>query len=122
MVPNGKLRILIVEDQPMVADALKLLLKIEGYEVQTAENWREAMALFQPGKFAVVFTDYNMPERNGHELASLIRAQESRQPIILVTGYSDLARAYASADVDRVLEKPWTVEDIRAAINDALKA
>lgn len=107
---------MVIDDQPMVADALKLVLKMDGYEVETAETWRQALELFKPGKFAIVFTDYIMPGMNGAQLASIIKSQDPSQPIILVTAYSDLAGASASSNVDMVIEKPWSVDELRAAI------
>jgi two-component system, cell cycle sensor histidine kinase and response regulator CckA len=114
---NGNKSILIVEDQPMVANALKMILKIDGYDVVTAKNGPEALEMYQPGKFALVFTDYKMPEMTGHEVAAAIRSRDANQRIILVTAYSDLAlHDNRPNDVDFVLEKPWSVEALRAAI------
>ncbi len=107
---------LVVEDQITVADALNLVLKTDGHEVETARNWREAIALFQPRKFALVFTDYKMPELNGHELASIIKSQDPNQPIILVTAYPNMAKEKPSRDIDMVLEKPWSIDELRAVI------
>src|SRR5690348_13507427 len=64
-----KKRMLIVDDQRMVSDALKMVLTLDGYEVQTAESGREALKMFEIGKFDLIFTDFEMPEMNGHELA-----------------------------------------------------
>ena len=116
MKANGKKRMLVVEDQITVADALNLVLKMEGHEFETARNWREAIALFQPRKFALVFTDYKMPEMNGHELASIIKSQDPSQPIILVTAYPNLAKEKPSRHIDMVLQKPWSIDELRAAI------
>jgi len=114
---NGNKSILIVEDQPMVANALRMILKIDGYDVVTAKNGHEALAMYQPGKFALVFTDYKMPEMTGHEVAATIRSRDPNQRIILVTAYSDLAlHDNRPNNVDFVLEKPWSVEALRAAI------
>jgi CheY-like chemotaxis protein len=114
---NGNKSILIVEDQPMVANALKMLLKIDGYDVVTAKNGPEALEIYQPGKFALIFTDYNMPEMTGQKLSATIRSRDANQRIILITAYSDLAlHDDCSATVDFVLEKPWSVEALRTAM------
>lgn len=114
---KGNKSILIVEDQPMVANALKMILKIDGYDVTTAANGHEALEVYQPGKFGLIFTDYKMPKMNGHELAATIRSRDPNQRIILITAYSDLAEHdNRSVHVDSVLEKPWSVDALRAAI------
>jgi CheY-like chemotaxis protein len=113
----GNKSILIVEDQPMVANALKMILKIDGFDVTTANNGHEALEIYEPGKFALIFTDYKMPEMTGHELAATIRSRDANQRIILITAYSDLAEyENRSANVNLVLEKPWSVDALRAAI------
>jgi CheY-like chemotaxis protein len=118
---SGNKSILIVEDQPMVATALKMILKIDGFEVVTAKNGPEALEMYQPGKFALIFTDYKMPEMTGHQVAAAIRARDAKQRIILVTAYSDLALHDDRANnVDFVLEKPWSVEALRAAITKVM--
>ena len=89
MRADGKKRILVVDDQSMVSESLKMILEFDGYEVDIAENGRKALEIFEPEKFAVVFTDFEMPEMNGHELASIIKARHPRQPIIMVTAYAD---------------------------------
>jgi CheY-like chemotaxis protein len=118
---NGNRSILIVEDQPMVANALKMILKIDGYDVTTAKNGPEALEIYQPGKFVLIFTDYKMPEMNGHTLAAAIRAQDPHQRIILVTAYSDLAlHDNRSNNLNFVLEKPWSVDALRGAIKTVM--
>lgn len=107
----------------MVADSLKLILKLDGYEVSTARNGTEALALFEPGKFHLIFMDFEMPGMKGNELATIIKGRDPRQPIILVTAYSDLAlHMEPAAPVDLVIGKPWSVEELRAAIGKFLPA
>jgi CheY-like chemotaxis protein len=118
---TGNKTILIVEDQPMVANALKMILKIDGYDVTTAANGHEALEVYQPGKFGLIFTDYKMPAMTGHELAATIRSRDPKQRIILITAYSDLAEHdNRSSHIDLVLEKPWSVDALRAAITKVM--
>jgi len=118
---NGNKSILIVEDQPMVANALRMILKIDGYDVVIATNGQEALEVYQPGKFGLIFTDYKMPGMSGHELAATIKSRDATQRIILITAYSDLAQHdNRSAHVDFVLEKPWSVDSLRAAITKVM--
>jgi CheY-like chemotaxis protein len=114
-------RILIVDDQPMVADSLKLVLKHDGYEVHIAKNGPEALELYAPNKFDLIFVDFEMPGMKGTELAATIKARDPGQPIILVTAYSDLALHIDPApQVDLIIGKPWSMEDLRTAIGKVL--
>ncbi len=114
---------LIVDDQRMVSDALRMILTFDGYEVESAESGREALGIFEVGKFDLVFTDFEMPEMNGHELASIIKARDPRQPIIMVTAYADMvADMTPIPQVDLVMGKPWSIDQLRAAIFKVLYA
>jgi len=62
--------VLVVDDQPDVAEALKLFLEFDGFQVQVAHSGPMGLQLFVPGTFVLVFTDFDMPGMNGHELAS----------------------------------------------------
>lgn len=120
---SNKKRMLIVDDQRMVSDALRMILTFDGYEVESAESGREALGIFEVGKFDLVFTDFEMPEMNGHELASIIKARDPRQPIIMVTAYADMvADMTPIPQVDLVMGKPWSIDQLRAAIFKVLYA
>lgn len=120
---SGRKRILVVEDQAMVAQSLKMALEFAGYEVQTVQSGREALTYFEPQKFAVIFTDFEMPEMNGHEFASAIKARDPRQPIIMVTGYADsILSGEPLPQVDMVICKPFSLEELRNALSKALPA
>jgi two-component system response regulator AtoC len=81
---NVKKSTLIVVDQQMVSDAFKMILTFDDHEVRTAESGREALGMFEVGKFDFVFIDFEIPEMNGHELASIIKSRDPRQPIIMI--------------------------------------
>jgi CheY-like chemotaxis protein len=119
--PCGKKRVLVVDDQAMVAESLKMVLEFQGYEVQTAESGRHALALFEPQKFSVIFTDFEMPEMNGHEFASIVKARDPRQPIIMVTAYADsILNMEPLPQVDMVLCKPWSMGELQMAISKVM--
>lgn len=121
MKADGTKCVLVVDDQPMVRETLKMLLQFEGYQVCVADNGHSALEIFQPGKFALIFTDFEMPGMNGHELASIIKAHAPDQPIIMVTAYADMLLAGDPLPhIDALLVKPWTIDEIRAAITEAM--
>jgi CheY-like chemotaxis protein len=114
---DGSLRILAVDDEPLARDVVRRYLEADGHEVVSAANGFEAMDIFQSDKFDLVITDHVMPGMTGSQLAATIRNASPKQPIILLTGYSDPAfdLAPAATGVDTV-SKTVTRKDLRHAI------
>jgi CheY-like chemotaxis protein len=113
-IDASKLRILVVDDESAVSDTVKMLLKVDGHEVETTNSGTEALGLFESGRFDVVFTDFAMPGMNGHQLAAAIKAGAPDQPIIMITGHA--GTLLPSPDVDCVVGKPFRLEHLREAI------
>ena len=110
IVRNAQLNVLVVDDVPDVTEMIALLLKHAGYNVTTAGSAAAALQLAGEGAFDVIISDIGMPEMNGYELATSLRALTDYQgiPIIAVTGYSeydDRSRAL-QAGFDAHLTKP----------------
>lgn len=114
-------RILVVDDEPFVCDAVKMMLEFDGHKVQTASSAKAALESFSPEKFDLVITDYAMPLMKGDELAQRIRERAPDQPVVLITAYAEMLQASQSplAGVDSVVSKPFLLEDLRAAISKA---
>ena len=114
-------RILVVDDEPFVCDAVKMMLEFDGHKVQTASSAKAALESFSPEKFDLVITDYAMPLMKGDELAQRIRERSPGQPVVLITAYAEMLQASQSplAGVDSVVSKPFLLEDLRAAISKA---
>lgn len=81
---------LVVDDIADVTEMLSVLMTHAGYEVSTASNAPEAIALAREHQFDVVISDIGMPEMNGYELARAIRLLPGYEtvPLVAVTGYS----------------------------------
>ena len=83
-------RALVVDDVADVTEMLSVLMTHAGYEVSTASNAPEAIALAREHQFDVIISDIGMPEMNGYELAKAIRLLPGYEtvPLVAVTGYS----------------------------------
>jgi diguanylate cyclase (GGDEF)-like protein len=81
-------RILVVDDEPDIRDILRILLEGEGFEVEEAENGREALEKIQKRPPDLVITDYVMPEMDGEELCRKIKKDILIRhiPVIMLTG------------------------------------
>lgn len=117
-VKNG-LKILVVDDEPSVSRSIKMLLAHEGHSVETALDGKTALHALGQNPFDLVITDYFMGEMNGFQLAAHIKERWPERPVIVATasmnhieGVGDLP-----ANVDHLLSKPFSMEELRAAIN-----
>lgn len=113
-----KRRILVVDDESNVRDAIQMLLTYDGHDVETAKNGLEALAIIKVAKFDLVLTDYAMPAMTGEELAAAIKALLPKQPVGMITAYADLLRGSGNPllGVDFLLSKPFGLTDLRAAV------
>jgi CheY-like chemotaxis protein len=111
-------RILVVDDEPLVCDAVKLMLDFDGHVVESAANGMEALAMLEKGKFDLVITDFEMPVMKGDALAAAIKARDPKQPVVLITAYAEVLKASANplAGVDFLISKPFLLQNLREAI------
>ena len=111
-------RILVVDDEPFVCDAVKMMLAFDGHVVETASNGKEALDMFDKGKFDLVITDFAMPSMKGDELAAAIKARSPKQPVVMITAYAEMLQSagHPMPSVDFVISKPVLLENLREAI------
>ncbi|HYG35559.1 MAG TPA: response regulator [Clostridia bacterium] len=111
-------RILIVDDEPFVCEAVKMMLAYDGHSVEAATNGEDALALLAKSTFDVVITDYAMPRIRGDELAATIKARNPKQPVVMVTAYAEMlaASAHPLPGVDLVISKPFLLDHLREAM------
>lgn len=111
-------RILVVDDEPLVANTIRMVLVIGGHSVDIAGDGESALAGFEPGKYDLVITDYKLPAMDGLELARAIKQCCPAQPIMLITAYAEaIAKDQDGAsNIDALLGKPFPAEELHAAI------
>ena len=95
-----------------------MMLLFDGHVVETASNGKEALAMFDAGKFDLVITDFAMPNMKGDELAAAIKTRAPGQPVVMITAYAEMLQASGTplSGVDHVISKPFLLEDLRKAI------
>ncbi|MBC8094293.1 MAG: response regulator [Akkermansiaceae bacterium] len=120
VIPTKK--ILVVDDEPFVCDAVKMMLMFDGHEVQTANSGKDALALLEKHTFDVIITDFAMPAMKGDELATSIKAKRPGQPVIMITAYAEMLQSSRNplTGVDRLISKPFLLDDLREAIAQVL--
>jgi CheY-like chemotaxis protein len=123
--PARGLRMLIVDDDPLLIESLRNTLEEEGHEVTAADGgqagidaFKRAMANGEP--FAVVITDLGMPYVDGRQVIEKIRELSPGTPIILLTGWGQRVPGDRSTlpNADRLLSKPPRLQELRAALSE----
>lgn len=115
-------RLLLVDDEPQVCQALKRILRREGYEVHTAPGPDEAMAVLSAHPIDVIVSDQRMPARSGTRFLAEVRAAYPSTVRIILSGAADIdevARAMESGVIYKFLTKPIDPALLRANISEA---
>jgi two-component system response regulator MprA len=117
------MRILVVDDEPSVRDALDRALRMDGYKVQLAADGTEALeALAQQAPDAVVL-DVLMPELDGLEVCRRLRAAGDRIPVLMLTARDAVPDRVRGLDAgaDDYLVKPFALEELTARLRALLR-
>ncbi len=122
--PRGQGNILYVEDEEEILDLGREILTGLGFQVATAADGEEALALARsgPDRFDLVVTDLAMPGLNGLQLAQALKELRPGLPVLLCSGYLDrgLDQELRQSGVREVLGKPFSRADLAKAIKRAL--
>ena len=121
-----RMRILVVDDEPLNRELLRRVLKSE-YEVAEAADADEAAKELSSSEssFGVILCDQLMPGRNGTELAAEVREKWPGTLFVLLTGYDDdplVLQAQSEGLVHFVVPKPWTARGLKELLRNALEA
>ena len=119
-------RILLVDDEPDILEALRVRILSAGFDCQTARNGREGLELVARWHPDLVIADLLMPEVNGYELVKQLKANPATAaiPIIVVTAVPEYSRQQRAQDLAgaRVLSKPFDSRTLLTNIRDLLRS
>jgi signal transduction histidine kinase/ActR/RegA family two-component response regulator len=120
---TGPLRLLIIDDDPMVIASVRAALESDGHEVDSADGGQAGIdaymtALASAHPFSVVITDLSMPGVDGRAVAAAVKAACAATPVLLLTGWGRQLQdsVETPAHVDRVLSKPPRLLQLRQAL------
>jgi len=117
-----QLRILVIDDDPLILKSLRETLEADGHVVITANSGEEGIKTFQASQdnaqFNVVITDLGMPRVDGRKVAEAVKKSHPSIPVILLTGWGQrlIAEGDVPPQVDRVLSKPPKLRELRAVL------
>ncbi|HZT01683.1 MAG TPA: response regulator [Steroidobacteraceae bacterium] len=117
------LRILIVDDDPLIIESLRETLRGDGHRVTAADGGQAGIDAFEAARgrnepFELVITDLGMPHVDGRRVAAAIKSAAAGTPVVLLTGWGQrlTAENQVPPHVDRVLNKPPKLRELRAAL------
>lgn len=102
------LRILVIDDETMILNLVKMSLNKFGYYVETATNGKEGIQKFDNGRFDLIITDMRMPGIDGKSVVRHIR--NSSRPFTPIIGISGTPWLLEDSDCDLVIPKPFPIK------------
>jgi len=120
---SQRLRVLVVDDEPNIADVISMALRFEGFEVETAANGQEALAGVRSFQPHLMLLDIMLPDMEGFEVARRLGADRAGLPIVFLTARDtteDKVRGLTMGGDDYVT-KPFSLEELVARIRTILR-
>jgi len=118
---DGKVHVMIVDDEPIVGKRLKPALAKRGFEVEVFENPSHALKRLGEKHFDIVVTDLRMGEVDGIQLLEYVMSTCEKTRVILITGYAtvEVAREALVKGAFDFIAKPFKPKDLRTVISKA---
>ena len=119
--PTGT--ILVVDDEESICSGCDLVLTEHGYRVHTFLRGKPGLASLKKNSYDLVLLDLKLPDMDGMEVIKKVKAEKPDTEVVVITGYGTAANAVEAMKLGAhdFLPKPFTEEQIKAAIGDALK-
>jgi DNA-binding NtrC family response regulator len=122
-MPLPPSRILVIDDEPSVTDALRLVLTELGHHVDAAKTGGEAKELLKGSPYDLVFTDLRLPDASGIDLLTLIKGDTPETEVIVMTAHGslDITIEAIKRGAFYYIEKPFTPHQVTTLIERALQ-
>ncbi|MBU0664821.1 MAG: response regulator [Proteobacteria bacterium] len=120
---NGMVRLLVVDDEPIIGKRLRQVFSKMGFEIETYTEATAAMAAMAAKPFDIVVTDLKMDGMDGMEVLRRVRIMNPHTQVIIITGYasSETAELARRQGVFEFLAKPFRLDDLKQVIVRALE-
>ena len=117
------MKVLIIEDEKLLAESLKTLLSTKGFDVETVYDGETGAEYAELGIYDLLILDLMMPGMDGYQVARSVRAKRCSVPILMLTAKSDVADRIEglNAGADYYLTKPFDTRELMACVNALLR-
>ena len=120
MSPKGC--ILIIDDEQEIRESLEQLLRLEGYQADSASTGEEGLKRIEGGVFDLVLLDINLPDRNGLDLLKSIKHDSPEVSVIMITAYDSSQMAFQASKegAESYVTKPWDNDKLLLEVRNLL--
>lgn len=117
------MKILIIEDEKVLADSLKLMLQSKGFETEAVYDGESGEQYAMLNIYDLIILDIMLPKKNGFQVAKAIREKRNTAPILMLTAKSDVEDKVQGLDAgaDYYLTKPFDARELLACVNALLR-
>jgi two-component system, OmpR family, response regulator len=121
--PASGTRVLIVDDEPAIAEVITMALRSHGFDTETAGTGRDALAVSSSFAPDIIVLDVMLPDMEGFEVARRLGARSSRVPILFLTAHDNTADKVRGLTVggDDYMTKPFSLEEMLARVHSVLR-
>lgn len=116
------MKILIIEDEKILADSLKLMLKSKGFETDAVYDGETGEEYAMLNVYDLIILDIMLPRKDGYQVARALRKRKNTVPILMLTAKSDIEDKVQGLDsgADYYLTKPFDARELIACVNSLL--
>jgi DNA-binding NtrC family response regulator len=116
-------RILVIDDEEIIREALEALLVVEGYEVATAATAEQGLEALSSRQVDAVLLDLMLPDRNGLDVLDDIRRLDDELPVVMVTAFGTIESAIAATKLGafHYVPKPFKNDEVLAVLRNAIE-
>jgi len=121
---SAAIRILCIDDEPLLREMLKEILEFSHHKVEVADGGKTGLDAFHAAQkrgepFDVVITDLGMPYVDGRQVAQTVKTESPKTPVIMLTGWGTMLNQKGEnmSQVDAILSKPPRIEDLNETIS-----
>lgn len=120
---SDKVKILIVDDEPLIRDALAFKLTKDGYDIDTAEDGEKAIEKVEGNKYDMIISDVMMPFISGFELLKILKERGTEAPVLMLTSLNSENAVLKAFDMgaDDFMTKPFSPNELSVRIKKLLK-
>jgi YesN/AraC family two-component response regulator len=115
---NEKAKILLIDDEQVILDAVSKIASLERWEVDTVLNAQDGLNKLNRSKYELILSDIMMPDLDGFQLLEALYSKQNNIPVIMITGFSTVENAVKSLYNGAIdfIPKPFTYEEITSSI------